>query len=330
MRRHRCNRILAVGVGMTFLVAATGCESGVPDRPEVPSSGLGCSGRPYAASSSWNTPISPTAGTEPMSTAYLNTLTATGHSLTSDVDQYTIALYCTTPKAPRRSVQFSGYYSDYLTGVRVGHGQTPLVNDLPLPTGITAPTGTDAQVVIWDPAAGIEYGFWQFAWNNGKPTATNGYATRTDASSAGRFADGLAGRGAGLPYLGGLVRPNEITAGHIDHALAFAYPFPSHEHVFPASKSDGKGIAGHDLPEGTRLQLDPTLTSADLTKLGVNASGLVIAKALQTYGMYVVDNSGSAKVYLQDRTTAGWNATINRQTLGKIPWTTFKVVRAPL
>lgn len=282
--------------------------------------------RPYAAASAWNTPIGASPTIDPKTATYQSTLTATGLSLTSDVDQYTIGVHCITPETPRTTVKFSGYYSSYLTGTRIGHGYAPLVSNLPIPTGITPPTGSDAQVVIWDQTAGIEYGFWQFAWKNGQATATNGYAIRTDDTSSGRFADGLAGRGAGLPYLGGLVRPDEIAAGRIDHALAFAYRYPSKDYVFPASKSDGKGTTGRDLPEGTRLQLDPTLTADQLTRLGVTPTGLVLATALQTYGMYVVDNSGSAKVYLQDRPTAGWDTSINRTILGTIPWSRFRII----
>ncbi|WP_229675145.1 hypothetical protein, partial [Terrabacter tumescens] len=94
-------------------------------------------------------------------------------------------------------------------------------------------------------------------------------------------------------------------------------------------KSDGKGTTGTDLPEGTRLQLDPTLTTTDLTNLGVATTALPIARALQQYGMYLVDNSGSAKIYLQDRTSAGWDTTINRTILGTIPWTRFRAVSPP-
>jgi hypothetical protein len=292
-----------------------------------------CTGqRPYTPTSAWNTPIGPHPTTDPRTPTWQNTLTTTGQHLTSDVDQYTIGLYCVTSDVPRTTVTFTGYYSDYTTGTRIGHGTAPTIPDLPVPTGLTPPTGTDAQIVIWDQTNGIEYGFWQFTWTNGHATATNGYATRTDptaTTATGRFADGLAGRGAGLPYLAGLVRPTVHSTGTINHALAFAYPYPSHEHTFPASKSDGKGTTGTDLPEGTHLQLDPALTTTDLTDLGVAPTALPIARALQQYGMYVVDNSGSAKAYLQDRASAAWDSTINRTILGTIPWTHFRAVTTP-
>ncbi|TQM64531.1 hypothetical protein FBY41_0900 [Humibacillus xanthopallidus] len=344
MRRSRTNegrRALAGSAGIAVLLVLCSCQGpGAGDRDvtvpsgrpaNVPSAGVtGCSGaRPYADTSPWNTPIPPNPTIDPQTPTYQNTLTTTGLTLTSDVDQYTIGLYCVTPDTTPTTVTFSGYYSDYTSGTRVRHGYAPTITNLPIPTTITPPTGTDAQLVIWDQNAGIEYGFWQFAWTNGHATATNGYAIRTDTTSAGRFADGLAGRGAGLPYLAGLVRPTDIATGHIDHALAFAYPFPSHQYTYPASKTDGKGTTGTDLPEGTRLQLDPTLTTTDLTNLGLTPTAVIIAQALQRYGMYVVDNSGSAKVYLQDRTSAAWDTTTTRTILSTIPWNRFRAVGAP-
>jgi hypothetical protein len=311
--------------------AATYSTAASATPTAVTASGLtGCSGaRPYADTSPWNTPIPTNPTIDPATPTYQNTLTTTGLKLTSDVDQYTIGLYCITPDTAPTTVTFSGYYSDYTSGTRVGHGYAPTITNLPIPTTITPPTGTDAQLVIWDQNAGIEYGFWQFAWTNGHATATNGYAIRTDTTSTGRFADGLAGRGAGLPYLAGLVRPTDIATGHIDHALAFVYPFPSHQYTYPASKTDGKGTTGTDLPEGTRLQLDPTLTPTDLTNLGLTPTAVIIAQALQRYGMYVVDNSGSAKIYLQDRPSAAWDTTTTRTLLSTIPWNRFRAVTAP-
>jgi hypothetical protein len=194
--------------------------------------------------------------------------------------------------------------------------------------------GSDGQIVIWDPTTGTEYSFWQFAkLADGTYTATNGYRYHTGAGYNGRFADGLAGRGAGTPYFAGLVRKWEIDQGHIDHALAFAYDSPSAEVRYPASKSDGGGfggITGSDLPEGTRLQLDPALTDADFSAWGLSPAAKTIARAMQTYGMYVIDHSGSSKIYLEDRLTAKWGTDIGRDLVRGIPWTAFRVVTAPV
>jgi hypothetical protein len=46
--------------------------------------------------------------------------------------------------------------------------------------------------------------------------------------------------------------------------------------------------------------------------------------------MYVIDNSGSSKIYLEDRRTAGWGPSIDRHLTEKIPWTAFRVLKPPV
>ncbi len=128
-----------------------------------------------------------------------------------------------------------------------------------------------------------------------------------------------------MPYLAGLVRPCEIRSGSIPHALAFAYPYPSRAHVYPATKSDGIG-PGDALPEGTRLQLDPTLTSDNLRRLGCNDECLTIARALQRYGMYVIDNGGRPKVMMEYEQTAQWDGLVSADTPSSIPLADFEPV----
>jgi hypothetical protein len=46
--------------------------------------------------------------------------------------------------------------------------------------------------------------------------------------------------------------------------------------------------------------------------------------------MYVIDNSGSSKIYLEDRISAGWGPSIDRHLTEKIPLTAFRVVNPPV
>lgn len=286
--------------------------------------------RPYTSTSAWNSPVGPSPEVDPRSSSLIQAIADNGLPLTSDPDQYTPAVYTFDEETPLRPITL-GWYSSYDAGdnSRVGHGWGS-TQQLPIPDDAQPPEGSDGQVVLWNPKTGVEYGLWQFERDaEGNLSASNGYRYHTSAGYHGRFADARAGRGAGLPYLGGLVRPCEVAQGHIDHALAFAYDSPSSAFVFPASKSDGAGVLGTDLPEGTRLQLNPELTDADLDALQLSPAAKTIARALQTYGMYVVDNSGSSKIYLEARHTANWDHTIDRDLLETIPWSEFQVVGIP-
>ncbi|MGI9657893.1 MAG: hypothetical protein ACR2OD_03210, partial [Gaiellaceae bacterium] len=114
--------------------------------------------------------------------------------------------------------------------------------------------------------------------------------------------------------------------GSIEHALAFAYDAPAGTFVYPAGKSDGSGSGLGALPEGARLQLDPALSDAQIGAWGCAGACLTIAHALQRYGMYVVDNSGRAKVMMEFEGTASWNGLVTAGTAAPIPLSAFKVL----
>ncbi len=288
--------------------------------------------RPYDPLSPWNTPIPAKPSLMKGSAAFVQAIADNGLPLTSDVDQYTIAVYTTGADTPLRTIKLSGWFSSYDAGdnSRVGYGFAPTISAVPIPRDASPAAGSDGQMVFWDPRTGVEYGFWRFTKDAaGNYTAQNGYRYHTVAGYHGRFADGKAGRGAGLPYLAGLVRPCEFAQGRIEHALAFAYKSPSRSFVYPASKSDGLGVLGVDIPEGARLQLDPALGEADFDRWGLSREARVVARALQTYGMYVVDTSGSSKLFVEARQTAGWGSSIGRDLVSRIPWAYLRVVAAP-
>ena len=310
--------------------SAAGGVPGTPTQMPVPKPGT-LSQRPYSSKSPWNTPLAVNATIHPNSAAYVNAIADNQLPLTSDPDQYTIPVYRFDATTPRINVKLDGNYSTYDKGdrSRVGHGENPVAKGVPYPNGVKSGAGSDGQIVLWDPVAQVEYGFWQWQEDSaGNVTATNGYRYHTGEGYNGRFADGLAGRGAGTTYLSGLVRKWEVEQGRIDHALSFAYDSPSAKFVYPASKSDGGRFGGTsaDLPEGARLQLNPALTDADFTAWGLSRMAKIIARALQRYGMVVIDHSGSSKVYIENRRTAKWGTSVNRNMLAKIPWSQFRVL----
>jgi hypothetical protein len=302
-----------------------------PQRAAAAAAPDNCEQRPYDRASPWNQPIGSRPRVHPRSGRYVRAIADNRKPLTSDPDQYTPAVYAVDETTPLKSVRLAGYFSSYAGGddSRKGHGFAPTISRIPIPEGTVAPAGSDGQVVLWNSETGVEYSFWQFERDSsGNYEATNGYRYYTKAGYNGRFADGKAGRGAGLPYLAGLVRRCEIDRQRIDHALAFAYDSPSSKFVHPASKSDGEGSA-KDVPEGARLQLNPKLDDGDFDKWRLPAEARTIARALQRYGMYVVDNSGSSKIFLESRKTARWDDSIDTDLVSRIPWKAFRVVRPP-
>jgi hypothetical protein len=80
------------------------------------------------------------------------------------------------------------------------------------------------------------------------------------------------------------------------------------------------------MPEGARLQLDPTISETEIQSWGCTGPCLTIAKALQTYGMYIIDNSGRPKMMMEYEATAGWNGLVNSRTPNPIPLNRFKLI----
>jgi len=187
-----------------------------------------------------------------------------------------------------------------------------LMKDVPIPDdalpdsaiALRPDKNADAHLCVVDLERGLE---WDFCWmaraEDGEWTAGQGVMYRTDGDGLIRDYEGSA-RGSGFPLTGGLIFKREIEAGVIDHALALALHPAGYGHVYPpASCSDGRRPIGAPadgkgwgIPEGALVQLDPEL---DVDSLGLDHAAKVIARAMQRYGMYVCDNSGSINLYAE-------------------------------
>ncbi|MGI9659887.1 MAG: calcium-binding protein [Gaiellaceae bacterium] len=284
-------------------------------------------GRPYGAASPWNTLIGPDPVYDRNSEIYV---AAIGDRLTSDPTQFTFPVYEVTADTPRLDVEITGWFSNVMGDGRTMQNNNELTIQIPIPPEAEPAAGDDSQVILVDPVTGDEWGAWHFRRTAaGTYVAENAYHynTRWDAVPPPSTGGGVfVNRGAGLPYLAGLVRPCEIEVGQIDHALAFAFDSPSADYVYPATKSDGEGRIGETPPEGARLQLDPTLTEADLGALGCADACLTVARALQDYGMIAIDNSGRSKVMFEYIGTANWNGVVDENTVSPIPLDRFRVI----
>ena len=108
------------------------------------------------------------------------------------------------------------------------------------------------------------------------------------------------GRGSGFPVIAGLIRPEELQHGEINHALVFIFSKNQDDWlVYPAARTDGN-YAGKQYPmEGMLFQLDPSLTEADFDAWKLTREAKIVARALQKYGMYVGDNGGAMALQFQ-------------------------------
>ncbi len=163
---------------------------------------------------------------------------------------------------------------------------------VPVPLGAVPSPGSDGAMVVVDFSTRRSYEFfkaerrpdggWQAAW--GGVVDLDGPGTPGAAV------------GAGVSRLAGVVRAREIADGRIDHALVFSTDNAcTQAYRYPASKTDGGSTRPDCIPEGARIQLDPAV---DVDALGLGSAERAVARALQTYGAYAIDNGGAPMAFI--------------------------------
>ena len=195
---------------------------------------------------------------------------------------------------------------------------------VPIPPGAKPSAGSDGQMIVVDLETGDEYDIWRYSAPNRCENITK-YVRGVHRDAV---EENYRSRGAGVPYLAGLIRPWEIAQGRIEHALAFGYSLTrSTRCVWPASKTDGKSDNPNAIPQGARIQLDPALDVDSIP--GLDRTGRIIARALQEYGAFLIDTSGANKIYVEDNLTAEWGATLITTTVSAIPVESLRVLALP-
>ncbi len=125
---------------------------------------------------------------------------------------------------------------------------------------------------------------------------------------------------AGLPIFPGLVRYDEVAAGHIDHAIRVTFDTTRDAWIHPASHCAGSTLNASAPPMGMRLRLDDGYNLA-----GFTGEARVIAEALKQYGFLVADNGSNW--FFGGTSDSRWDDDDLNQ-LKSIPGSAFEVVRS--
>lgn len=251
--------------------------------------------RPYFQDADWLwNPIAADAATAANSATWVSYFTAPGKQHVANLYQFGVTLVNTsavTASTPRYDVKFTkAWGSDPFGTSTVG-----------IPRGTKIPAGSDGQIAVLDPIAGKAFGIWQAKYNATTDTWSGSWGGSTDLNGNG--IDTLGSTTAtGISRYAGVVTAAEFSAAvasntAINHALVFSTDIAASTFVGPAIKSDGTNIAmvATPIPEGYRIQLDPTINIDAIA--GMSAGEKVIAKTLQTYGAYVVDQGGARMAF---------------------------------
>ena len=276
----------------------------------------------FGRSSVWSRPVGD-APLHPRSAALSAYLASRARAPNMTLHMWGVSVAEAHPADPRYRVRCTVYEECSLD--RFGR--------IPIPVTARPDPAGDGHLAVYDPRRRREWGMWQARRRRGQWSASSGAAV----SLAG---DGIASPGvvgpsaANFPLLGGLIRPEEILQGRIDHALVFAMPgVGKGSPVCPATHS--AGVAPHrDAPrEGQRFQLDP---SVDVEALPLPRWQKTIARALQEYGMYLRDSGGALTVYAENPVSRGYDAWRllgfgkgGWVSLAAIPWHRFRALAPP-
>lgn len=136
---------------------------------------------------------------------------------------------------------------------------------VPLPGTAQPAAGGDAEAVVWQPSTDTMWEFWELSKTSSGWQASWGGVMHNVSTNPGYYTSpsDWGASATSLPVLGGLIRPSELAAGHIDHAIAMAIPDTrAGAFAWPAQRTDGNTNSSTAIPEGQRFRLDPSLNLA--------------------------------------------------------------------
>jgi hypothetical protein len=145
--------------------------------------------------------------------------------------------------------------------------------------------------------------------------------TSWDLRSAARRPDGwTSADAAGLPIFPGLVRYDEVAAGHLDHAIRVTFESTRNAWVHPASHCAGDSSDPSAPPMGLRLRL-----KAGYGLGRFHGVARTIALAMKRYGLIAADNGSNW--FFSGSSDRRWDDEDLNQ-LKTIPGSAFEVVKS--
>jgi hypothetical protein len=292
-------RLTSSDVGSRIRVAVTAADLGgssvalsaiSPVIAATPSSFTPSLAHPFPPGSFWVSPLPDNPAVDPLSSDRISYWLSNAGPIDLTLRRYAVADAVASPTDPTYSVTTCIYTC---TLNRWGAFR--------IPAGTRADPGSDGHLAILDPSTGREWGMWQAQYNSTTNTWTAGSGAALDLNTEIAAPAAVSGANdANFPALAGIVRPEELASGHIDHPLVYETP-PRGKGAArcPATANHGTDTSSLALPQGALLQLDPSL---DVNSLAIPAWEKTVARALQVYGMYMRDGANGSTDLIGENT----------------------------
>jgi hypothetical protein len=173
-----------------------------------------------------------------------------------------------------------------------------------IPVGAQPAGGSDAHLSVIDQDGGWEYGFWETESRSPSGgTLWIGHGGRTrigtaDATGLGSSSNPNAVTAAHFGLAAGVIRPEELAAGEINHALFMSVKCTNGTFVWPARgpgvgrTCESMGLSNSNAPAlGQHFFLN--MTESQINALSVPAWKKTILRAMAEYGMFVGDTGST-------------------------------------
>jgi hypothetical protein len=252
---------------------------------------------PFLSTGPWNTPLPSSAPLDPNSTAIVADLEGQVQTPYGEVslntDRYSAPIY--TVPAGQATVNVT--WNNCLGAGSESPSLAAGLSNVPIPAGAVPSTGSDGEMVVYQPSSNTEWEFWRAVQTSGTWSACGAGRIQNVSQSPGIFPTGGV-TGSGLPLLGFLIRVSDLQAGVINHAINIELPcIRAATFSWPAQRTDGACNDPNAPAEGERFRLPASL---DLSTLNLTPGELMIARAMQQYGVIVTDLAGRAAIQAED------------------------------
>ncbi|HUC00751.1 MAG TPA: hypothetical protein VMS11_13095 [Solirubrobacterales bacterium] len=289
---------------------STAVEARAPSTTAEPEASGAAPFRFFSPTSFWNTTLAPDAALDPRSAPLVAAFDqeaeaelGAGRGPSISTTSYAVPIYTAAADQPTVEVK--------LTPPTPAPALQAAFAAVPLPPDAQASGGTDANLVVYQPASDRLWEFWRFRRGPEGPEASWGGAIEDVSRNPGVYGPEAwpgakpwwGSSASSLSIAGGVISLEDLEAGVIDHALALAIPdVRAGVYSLPAQRADGTSESPSSLPEGAHLRLDPSL---DLSTLQMPRITRLLAEAAQRYGIFVRDGAGVVHFFGQDPVSLG-------------------------
>ncbi|MGB2939165.1 MAG: hypothetical protein WBD38_02535 [Candidatus Dormiibacterota bacterium] len=195
-------------------------------------------------------------------------------------------------------------------------GPYPFGPDTPIEGGQNA--GGDRHALMVDSSSCTLYELYNARYSSAGSTAGSGAVFNLRANGPLRPATWTSADAAGLPILPGLLRPEEVRAGVVNHAIRFTAQSTDRSFIWPARHQAGSASNAALPPMGARFRLK---AGYDISHF--HGAAQAVLNAMKRYGLILADNGSNW--YFQGAADNSWDDTMINE-LKTVPAGAFDAV----